>query len=164
MSRQCFDTWFQPIVYQGRENGILHLTVPTESFKKCLLENYSDLLLEAAGEILKSPIRLCIFPLDPLPRRKPLSLCNELHRSVGFSAASDSEIYFRFFVVGASNQLAHAAALAVAERPSKAYNPLYLYGGVGLGKNASDARGGQSHPKAEQERSIGLYVFGKIHE
>ena len=49
MNRQCFDTWFRPIMFQGREDGILHLMVPTESFKKCLLENYSDLLLNAAG-------------------------------------------------------------------------------------------------------------------
>ena len=55
MNRQCFDTWFRPIAYQGRENGILRLTVPTESFKKCLLENYSGLLLDAAGEIRSIP-------------------------------------------------------------------------------------------------------------
>ncbi len=129
---QCFETWFKPISYQGRENGVLRLTVPTDVFKNCLLENYSDLLLRAAAEIANSPL--------------------ELQISVEAATASDSgaptlatsqpdslpllipKYTFDSFVVGTSNQLARAAALAVAERPAKAYNPLYLYGGVGLGK------------------------------
>ena len=65
----------------------------------------------------------------PEPRAQP-----NLPRTLGFPALLIPKYTFDTFVVGASNQLAHAAALAVAERPSKAYNPLYLYGGVGLGK------------------------------
>ncbi len=57
-NRQCFDTWFRPITYQGCENGVLCLTVPTESFKKCLLENYAGLLLDAAGRVSRSAITL----------------------------------------------------------------------------------------------------------
>ncbi len=133
MSRQCFDTWFRPIVYQGWGNGILRLMVPTESFKECLLENYSDLLLEAAGNVVHSSLTLSVsVEAAPSP---------ELGSSIPAAAdASDSlpllipKYTFDTFVVGSSNQLAHAAALAVAERPSKAYNPLYLHGGVGLGK------------------------------
>src|SRR5512140_542370 len=60
VSRQCYDTWFRPIVYQGRESGSLRLMVPTESFKKCLLENYSSLLLNAAGDITHSTFLLNI--------------------------------------------------------------------------------------------------------
>jgi chromosomal replication initiator protein len=128
VSRQCLDTWFRPIAYQGRENGILHLIVPTDSFKKCLLENHSDLLLEAAGEIARTSFALNVS-VETVPSRDPVS-----------SESPDSQpilipkYTFDSFVVGRSNQLAHAAALAVAERPSKAYNPLYLHGGVGLGK------------------------------
>jgi chromosomal replication initiator protein len=133
ISQQCFDTWFRPIAYQGRENGVLRLTVPTESFRKCLLENYSDLLLNAAKEVSQSSVRLQIM-VETSPAAVPVSSAP--------SAADVSESQpllipkytFDTFVVGASNQLARAAALAVAERPSKAYNPLYLYGGVGLGK------------------------------
>jgi chromosomal replication initiator protein len=131
ISQQCFDTWFKPISYHGRENGILRLTVPTDMFKNCLLENYSDLLLRSAGETAKDPLSLQISveasPSDP-------------SSGTAASTSSDSQpllfskYTFDSFVVGTSNQLACAAAMAVAERPSKAYNPLYLYGGVGLGK------------------------------
>jgi chromosomal replication initiator protein len=134
-NRQCFDTWFKPISYQGRENGILRLTVPTEVFRRCLLENYSELLVRAAGEIGKSPLTLQISveapsPLDavePAPATTAATLADPPPPLI-------PKYTFDSFVVGTSNQLARAAALAVAERPSKAYNPLYLYGGVGLGK------------------------------
>jgi chromosomal replication initiator protein len=129
---ECFETWFKPISCHGRENGILRLTVPTGMFKKCLLENYADLILRAAAEISKSPFKIEVS-VDAASYAEP-----------GAPAAgtpqSDSKpllipkYTFDSFVVGTGNQMAHAAARAVAERPSKAYNPLYLYGGVGLGK------------------------------
>jgi chromosomal replication initiator protein len=131
MSPQCFDTWFKPVVYQGQQDGILRLLVPTESFKKCLLENYSGLILGAAEEIAHRPLSLNVS-VETVSLAEPAA-----------PAAAEGNEYrpfliakytFDSFVVGASNQLARAAALAVAERPSKAYNPLYLYGGVGLGK------------------------------
>jgi chromosomal replication initiator protein len=130
VNRQSLDAWFRPIAYQGRENGILRLTVPTESFKKCLIESYSDLLLDAAGEIGKTPFKLSVS-VESAPSREPVSSSSEPADS---RPVLIPRYTFDTFVVGGSNQLAHAAALAVAERPSKAYNPLYLYGGVGLGK------------------------------
>lgn len=132
VSQQCFETWFKPISYHGCENGILRLTVPTETFKKCLLENYSDLLPRAAGEISESPLNIEVL-VDAAAHAEPAS-------PVADNSQSDSKpllvpkYTFDSFVVGTGNQIAHAAAWAVAERPSKAYNPLYLYGGVGLGK------------------------------
>jgi chromosomal replication initiator protein len=132
VNQQCFETWFKPISCQGRANGTLRLTVPTESFKKCLLENYSDLLLRAAAETIKSPLSLEVL-VDASSSAGPAS-------PVADTPQSDSKpllipkYTFDSFVVGTGNQMAHAAARAVADRPSKAYNPLYLYGGVGLGK------------------------------
>ena len=131
LNSQCFDTWFKPLSYHGRDNGVLRLTVPTEVFKSCLLENYSDLLLRTAAEIAKSSLQLQVSVEAAPP---------DLGSSVPATLQSDSlpllipKYTFDSFVVGTSNQLARAAALAVAERPSKAYNPLYIYGGVGLGK------------------------------
>jgi chromosomal replication initiator protein len=130
-SRQCFDTWFKPIVYQNCENGILRLTVPTESFKKCLLENYSDLLIDAAGEVSNASITLNLVAAST---PAPVSSSKASADPLDSPPVLNPKYTFDSFVVGASNQLAQAAALAVAERPSKAYNPLYLYGGVGLGK------------------------------
>jgi chromosomal replication initiator protein len=132
-NRQIFDTWFRPVVFQCYETGILHVTVPTESFKKSLTDNYASLLLSAAREVSKSAQSLDIAVSSAaIPEPPPFP------KNAG--DASDAppllipKYTFDTFVVGTSNQLARAAALAVAERPSKAYNPLYLYGGVGLGK------------------------------
>lgn len=133
LNRQIFDTWFRPVVYQGCENGMLRLMVPTESFRNCLIENYSGLLLESAAEAGQSPLNLRVS-VDAASAAEPL-----IHSTPPLEDPVSSPILipkytFDSFVVGTSNQLARAAALAVAERPSKAYNPLYLYGGVGLGK------------------------------
>jgi chromosomal replication initiator protein len=132
-SRQCFDTWFKPIVYQNCENGILRMTVPTESFKKCLLENYSDLLIDAAGEVSRGSITLNVVA-SSATATAPVSSAKVSADPLDSPPVLNPKYTFDSFVVGTSNQLARAAALAVAERPSKAYNPLYLYGGVGLGK------------------------------
>lgn len=114
---------------------MLRLTVPTEVFKNCLLENYSDLLLRTAAEIAKSPFTLQIS-VEGFARAE---VSDNQAAAVALSQPDSQPLLipkytFDSFVVGTSNQLARAAALAVAERPSKAYNPLYLYGGVGLGK------------------------------
>jgi chromosomal replication initiator protein len=133
LNRQSFDTWFRPIAYQGRENGILRLTVPTESFKKCLLENYSGLLMDVVAEISHSSPALTIA-VEAAPSSEPAFGAAVVAEGSDSSPVLAPKYTFDTFVVGASNQLAQAAALAVAERPSKSYNPLYLYGGVGLGK------------------------------
>ena len=131
LSRQSFDTWFRPVSCQAYEDKMLRLKVPTESFKSCLLENYADLILEAARKTTNSDIALEIAVESP-ESKKTFSTHPEVIPESQHSLIP--KYTFESFVVGASNQLAHAASLAVAERPSKAYNPLYLYGGVGLGK------------------------------
>jgi chromosomal replication initiator protein len=133
VSRQCFETWFRPIAYQGRESGTLRLSVPTESFKSCLLEKYSGLLLEAAGQISNSPLLLSIS-IDSAASSEPSAAAVHGPEAPESLPVLMPKYTFDSFVVGGSNQLAHAAALSVAEQPSKSYNPLYLYGGAGLGK------------------------------
>jgi chromosomal replication initiator protein len=133
VNRQCFDTWFRPIVFDSCDQQALHLTVPNESFRKWLLEHYSDLLRDAAREAAHSPLQLKISvgapaPADPAPAPAAGS------EGLLTPAPLNPKYTFGSFVVGSSNQFARAAALAVAEQPSKAYNPLYIYGGVGLGK------------------------------
>ncbi|PYV07625.1 MAG: chromosomal replication initiator protein DnaA, partial [Acidobacteria bacterium] len=130
---QCFETWFRPIVFEGHRDSALRLTVPNETFKSWLLENYSDILgdavREAAGEALRIEIAVVRPVAAEAPPRPPPD------EDGGFTAPRWNPKYtFDSFVVGTSNQLARAAARAVAERPSQSYNPLYIYGGVGLGK------------------------------
>jgi len=101
-------------------------------FKNCLLENYSDLLMKTAGEISRSPLSLRISVEAQQAQEQPQAALAAATADSG--PRLNPKYTFDTFVVGASNQLARAAALAVGERPSIAYNPLYLYGGVGLGK------------------------------
>ena len=119
-SPQCFDTWFRPIVYRGTDNGVLRLVVPTESFKRCLIENYSRLLLDSAVEIAEFSLVLDISVEARSSSESPPAANAAVEKQVS-SPVLIPKYTFDSFVVGASNQLAHAAATAVAERPSKAY-------------------------------------------
>ena len=145
VTQQCFETWFKPISYKGHEDGRLRLTVPTRLFRECLLENYSDLLLRAAAETAGSPLGLEVAADAAAEADSP---------KVDSNPVLIQKYTFGSFVVGTGSEMAHAASLAVAERPSKAYNPLYLYGGVGLGKtHLLHAIGNQVR---ERDRSVRL--------
>jgi chromosomal replication initiator protein len=141
VGQQCLDTWFRPIVFEGHDESVVHLTVPSDSFRAWLLENYADLLREAVREAAKSPLEIDVAvqrsskpAAAEAPRRTVHSGSVEADDAEGSDHRWNSKYTFDSFIVGASNQFARAAALAVAEQPSKAYNPLYIYGGVGLGK------------------------------
>jgi chromosomal replication initiator protein len=130
-----FTTWFRPTRQQGVENGKLLVKVPNRMFRKKLSETYGSLLEAVLSEVGMAETRvefLCDEPEAP-PPPSPLVRQSRLD----FDAVDhqlNPRYTFDSFVVGNSNQFAHAASLAVAENPSKAYNPLYLYGGVGMGK------------------------------
>jgi chromosomal replication initiator protein len=130
-----FTTWFRPTRQQGVENGKLLIKVPNRMFRKKLSETYGSLLEAVLSEVGMAETRvefLCDEPEAP-PPPSPLVRQSRLD----FDAVDhqlNPRYTFDSFVVGNSNQFAHAASLAVAENPSKAYNPLYLYGGVGMGK------------------------------
>ena len=131
LSQQCFDTWFRPVVYAGSDASSLHLVVPNDNFKKWFIENYAETLREAVLEVARAPLAIQISvekssTPDPQPKQP------DNHEPD--APALNPKYTFNSFVVGSSNQFARAAAYAVAEQPSKAYNPLYIYGGVGLGK------------------------------
>lgn len=130
-----FTTWFRPTRQQGTENGKLLIKVPNRMFRKKLSETYGSLLEAVLTEVGMAETRvefLCDEPEAP-PAPSPLVRQSRLD----FDAVDhqlNPRYTFDSFVVGNSNQFAHAASLAVAEQPSKSYNPLYLYGGVGMGK------------------------------
>jgi chromosomal replication initiator protein len=133
VSPQCFDTWFRPISFQGIDQETLRLGVPNETFKRWLLENYAGVLLDVAREATGAPLKLDVSTAAQRPAEQSTQApARSEPEETGFPL--NPRYTFDSFVVGASNQLARAAAFAVAEQPSRSYNPLYIYGGVGLGK------------------------------
>jgi chromosomal replication initiator protein len=131
VNRHSFATWFRPTTSLGLQGSSLMVRVPTPQFKDWLARNYQGVIAEALEELGRPEVHVQFdcepesgaIPGDPAPAdREPLP------------ASLNPKYTFESFVVGSSNQFAHAAARAVAEIPSKSYNPLFLYGGVGLGK------------------------------
>jgi chromosomal replication initiator protein len=129
-----FATWFRPTRQEETENGKLVVRVPSRIFRKRLTETYGELLQAVLAEVGMRDTHLEFT----CPENEPIPAPNHLKQTrLDFDSVDhqlNPRYQFESFVVGASNQFAHAAAQAVAEQPSKAYNPLFLYGGVGMGK------------------------------
>jgi chromosomal replication initiator protein len=129
VNRHSFATWFRPTTFVSLQDGRLRIGVPNAQFKDWLTKNYQGVLAEALQELGRGAVQV-VFDDGPEPSAVP-----EAAPAADRESPSLNPKYtFESFVVGSSNQFAHAAARAVAEIPSKSYNPLYIYGGVGLGK------------------------------
>lgn len=138
MPRASFDTWVRDAELLSYEDGQFIIGVPN-AYAKDWLE---DRLLSTVKRILTSmqgrtvKVRFVVWSEDPVKvveEPKILDADRSLERAPAQSHLNN-RYTFESFVVGPSNRLAHAATLAVAESPASAYNPLFLYGGVGLGK------------------------------
>ena len=130
-----YATWFRPTRQERADENHLVIRVPTRLFCKRLKETYGELLKAVLAEIGRPELVLEFVCADP--ESIPANAAVSPQAKLDFDS-SDHQLNPRYtfdkFIVGASNQFAHAAAVAVAEQPSKSYNPLFLYGGVGLGK------------------------------
>lgn len=140
---EAIETWFQPLELECLTDEQATIRVPNRFFGEWLGRNYKDLLIEAFHHAEKIKPTDIIFVLKEEQERETSPIVNSGKKeSPQFSPSTKSrrqplpnpKYTFSTFVVGASNQFAHAACLAVAESPAKAYNPLFIYGGVGLGK------------------------------
>lgn len=157
LNRQSFETWFKPTKASVTENNTLTVQVPNEFFRDWIRDHYQPQIQKALKAV--HPVQLEIqFEVEPVAPKAPmdahLPLFDSPEANVSVEVvekprltmptpartAGDSEFIlntkfnFESFVVGNSNRFAHAACLAVAESPARSYNPLFIYGGVGLGK------------------------------
>jgi chromosomal replication initiator protein len=144
LNPDIYNLWFAPVRAGSIEGDHLVLEVANDFCEVWLKDNYlgliQDVLAHASGVELRVRFRICAGPASPAPAG-PAKLAEaravessrdavEASRELGFNPKNT----FDNFVVGNNNSFAHAAALAVAQAPGQSYNPLFVYGGVGLGK------------------------------
>jgi len=172
VNRTSYETWLKPTRFDHSQGRVLFVRVPNPEF--CHIgERYGDLISEAMDD-LGLEFQDVEFVTDepqrgngkairtaetrhepPAPQENPMAGPAQQQRFDWDGAAQLNPKYtFDDFVSGAGNQFAHAAARAVAERPSKAYNPLFLYGGVGMGKTHLMQAIGHEIKKRQPEKSI----------
>ncbi|HEY2943166.1 MAG TPA: chromosomal replication initiator protein DnaA [Vicinamibacteria bacterium] len=131
VNRHSFATWFRPTTFQALQGSSLMVQVPNPQFKDWLARNYQGIIAESLHDLGRGEVQV-VFECESAAAAVPDGGSDR--EAVAVSTALNPKYTFESFVVGSSNQFAHAAARAVAEIPSKSYNPLFLYGGVGLGK------------------------------
>ena len=143
LNAETYNLWFQPIRAGNLEGEVLTLDVANDFCEVWLKDNYlgliHDVLMHASGQNLRVKFRVSHSVAATLPLPEKLKAKSEpeapdrnsnSHREFLFNPKNT----FDSFVVGSNNTFAHGAAMAVAQAPGKSYNPLFLYGGVGLGK------------------------------
>jgi chromosomal replication initiator protein len=148
INRHSYDTWLKPTRYSHSSNGIMYVRVPTVEFR-LVGDKYADLIQEALDNLNMDYQEVEFVTPDNDPAATPVRhdgglsavpapALNQHISQARFdwdgAAQLNARYTFDAFVIGSGNQFAHAACQAVSQRPSKAYNPLFLYGGVGMGK------------------------------
>ena len=139
VNRHSFYTWFRPTTFVTDDRTSVTVRVPNALFKDWLTKHYAGVISEATAE-LKRPNLLVHFVSETVNDAEiiPLSADEadalETAPPLPESAGLNPRYTFDTFIVGSSNQFPHAACRAVAEASSRSYNPLFIYGGVGLGK------------------------------
>jgi chromosomal replication initiator protein len=150
--RQSFETWLKPTRFSHASGRTLYVRVPSKEFQH-IGDKYGDLIQEAiefqllefddvqfvtVEEDPSMPPQRKDGGFGPLPAHAPTAPTSRSPEQTRFDWSTAAQLNPRYtfdaFVIGNGNQFARAASLAVAERPSRAYNPLFLYGGVGMGK------------------------------
>jgi chromosomal replication initiator protein len=144
INRHSFYTWFKPTSFIGEDHAAVTVRVPNPLFRDWLTKHYAGVIGEAMGELKKGGLAVNFIADTEREGVPPIVLSAEEAAALEIlepplpstpgAAGLNLRYTFDSFIVGPSNQFAHAACRAVAEAPSRSYNPLFIYGGVGLGK------------------------------
>ncbi len=136
LGRQSFETWIKPIKLRQDSSGEFTLEVPNKFFRDWVLEHFVGHIQEVLTSLSHQNVKIGIVVNQYL--QKTNHAVEKRDRRERHESPRVNNLIpkytFENFVVGASNQFAHAASLAVANQPGEHYNPLFIYGGVGLGK------------------------------
>ncbi len=147
-SHQAFDTWFRPIVARELSPQLVDLEVPNAFFVDWIHEHHLSTLRNALSEVLGATPEIRFTPREPAAHLPPFVAEARVASALGGAPAPalprttrlwvesqlNPRLTFESFVVGGSNRFTHAACRAVSERPGEVYNPLFIFGGSGLGK------------------------------
>ncbi len=144
VNRHSFYTWFKPTAFVAEDAASVTVRVPNSLFKDWLTKHYSGVISEAMAEVQKAHLTVN-YAAQSATDAPPVAAGTDESAAPDTVAAApvppapppaglNPRYTFDSFIVGSSNQFAHAASRAVAEAPSRSYNPLFIYGGVGLGK------------------------------
>jgi chromosomal replication initiator protein len=128
LTAEEFEAWFSPLEPRLGSDGRLVLVAPSRLYADYIRDHHIPLLQELASQAAKRAVTVAIELQDTAPAAPPSD------SPVGERSALNPKYTFSSFVPGPSNQFARAAAQSVADNPGRAYNPLFLYGGSGLGK------------------------------
>jgi chromosomal replication initiator protein len=137
ISKPSFETWFKSTEATAFQDDTLIITTPNEFTRDWLESRYANLIRDALKKITGQPIGIKFLSLAEgkgLGRSEQELVADGEEIDQPPQSQLNPRYTFDTFVIGSGNRFAHAASLAVAEAPAKAYNPLFIYGGVGLGK------------------------------
>lgn len=135
LGAQNFSTWIKPITPLAVDGDTLILEVPSVFFRDWLQDHYLEIIEEIATRLAGRPLKIAFsITRHPATEEKPSPRPARRRSNLISGSNLNPKYTFDRFVVGGSNQFANAATMAVANAPGKAYNPLFIYGGVGLGK------------------------------
>lgn len=179
LNPQAFERWLRPIKPLESTGAEIILGVPDEFFKSWVIDHYGNLIVQVLKEITGSPDSRISFQtlkdeLSSAATSPPVPAAASLHPLKGVESPAatahvpqqpefsfNPKYTFDSFVVGPSNRFAHAASMAIAASPAKAYNPLFIYGPVGLGKTHLMQAIGQEILKTNSKARV-LYITSEM--
>jgi chromosomal replication initiator protein len=138
IGKQNYDTWIKPIRFASRNKGEIKLEVPNKFFRDWLTEHYVTQIEDIVSSLAKDSVKVVFEVNEKLEGRLTVDRSSKKEEKDRERQERNANLIPKYtfdnFVIGASNQFAHAACVAVANQPGDHYNPLFIYGGVGLGK------------------------------